>query len=253
MEGTVEMSKRLRIVGVVIALIGLGFLIGSGVAYTKVQDGYASLDAFSTAQNVELSYNEAGELIDRGTTDGAAAIMGLLVDDWGYLVNEADLDPNDPVVNTATEYMYQMATIGYHVLHGTQTVVLTETVEYNGETFEAGTYEVEINTIGTPERLDAGYAGYWTDFDRQHPLEGPARAQAWSGTVHGLFGELGVGTITASTLQIAMAVVGILAAVGITVMLAGLGLVWAAWSRKSAVPDTVDQMFPDKEPEPTKA
>jgi hypothetical protein len=207
----------------------------------KVQDGYASLDAFSAEQNVTLSYNEAGELTDRGTTEGADAIMVLLVEDWGYNINEADLNPNDPVVNTATEYMYQMATIGFHVLHGTQTVILTESVEYNGETFDAGTYEVAVE------------GKYWTDFDRQHPLEGPARAQAWTGTVHGLFGELGVGTITHSTLQIALAVTGILAAIGLTVMAAGLGLFWAAYTKKQTVPDTVDQMFPDQEPAPTKA
>jgi hypothetical protein len=246
------MSKRLRIVGVVLALIGLGFLVASGIAYTKVQDGYASLDAFSTAQNVELSYNEAGELTDRGTTEGAAAIMALLTEDWGYNINEADLDSNDPVVNTATEYMFQMATIGYHILHGTQTVVLTEDVEYEGETFAAGTYEVEVNTVGSPERLAAGFAGYWTDFDRQHPLEGPARAQAWSGTAHGLFGELGVGTITHSTLQIAMAVTALIAGLGAVILLAGLGLLWAAWDKKQAVPDTVGEMFPDQEPAPTK-
>jgi hypothetical protein len=245
------MKKRLRIVGVVLALIGLGFLIASGVAYTKVQDGYASLDAFSESQNVTLSYNENGELIDRGTTEGADAIMVLLVEDWGYNINEADLDPNDPVVNTATEYMYQMATIGYHVLHGTQTVVLTEAVEYDGTTYEAGTYEVEINTVGSPERLAAGFAGYWTDFDRMHPLEGPARSQAWSGTVHGLFGELGVGTITHSTLQIAMAVTALIAGLGAVILIAGLGLVWAAWAKKETVPDTVDEMFPDKEPAPS--
>ena len=37
------------------------------------------------------------------------------------------------MVNTATEYMYQMATIGYHTLTGTQTVVLTEQVEWDGD------------------------------------------------------------------------------------------------------------------------
>jgi hypothetical protein len=236
-----EMSKRLRIVGVVLALVGLGFLIASGVAYTKVQSGYDSLDAFSASQNVTLSYNDDGQLIDRGTTEGAEAIMVLLVDDWGYGINEADLDPNDPVVNTATEYMFQMATIGYHVLHGTQTVVLVEDVEYNGEVFTAGTYDVAVE------------GKYWTDFDRSHPLEGPARSQAWSGTVHGLFAELGVGTITHSTLQIALALTGIMAAIGFTVLFAGLGLFWAAWTRKQTVPDTVDEMFPGREPAPTKA
>ena len=33
------------------------------MAYTKVQDGYTSLQAFSEAQNVELSYNEDGQLL----------------------------------------------------------------------------------------------------------------------------------------------------------------------------------------------
>ena len=47
--------------------------------------------------------------------------MGLLTDDWKYPVVESDLDPSDPLVNTASEYMYQMATISFHTLHGTQT------------------------------------------------------------------------------------------------------------------------------------
>ena len=100
---------------------------------SKVQDGYGAVQSFSEAENVMLTYNEDGQLIDRGTTEGADAIMDLLIDDWGYPVVEADLDANDPLVNTASEYMYQMATIGYHTIHGTQTVVLTEPIEYNGE------------------------------------------------------------------------------------------------------------------------
>ncbi len=46
--------------------------------------------------------------------------MSLLVDDWGFPVVAADLNPNDPVVNTGSEYMYQMATVSYHTLHSTQ-------------------------------------------------------------------------------------------------------------------------------------
>ena len=42
--------------------------------------------------------------------------MSLLQDDWKYPVVTSDLDPNDPVVNTASEYMYQMATITYHTI-----------------------------------------------------------------------------------------------------------------------------------------
>lgn len=209
------MAKRLRKVGMVLALFGLGFLVAGGIAYFQVQDGSDSLQSFSEAQNVTLSYNEDGQLIDRGTTEGADAIMELLVDDWGYPVVEADLDPADPLVNTATEYMYQMATIGYHVLHGTQTVVLAEDTEYNGEVFPAGTYEFEVD------------GRYWTDFDRLHPIEGIARGQAWSGTAHGLFGELGVGTVTASTLQMGYALAGLFAGVGLFALLTGAGLFWA--------------------------
>ena len=44
---------------------------------------------------------------------------------------------------------------------------------------------------------------YWTGFNRMHPLDGPAREQAWNGTVHGLFAELGVGATTHSSLQLA--------------------------------------------------
>ncbi|MGI9643110.1 MAG: hypothetical protein ACR2N9_10030, partial [Acidimicrobiia bacterium] len=172
------MKQKIRVLGIVMIVLGLVFA-GAGIyAFTQVQTGNDSLQAFSSAQNVTLSYNENGELVDRGTTEGAAAIMELLTDEWGYSVNEGDLDSNDPVVNTASEYMFQMATIGYHILHGTQTVVLTEGTEYNGEDFPAGKYELFVRTVG--ERGELG--GYWTDFDRMHPIEGPARSQAWSGT-----------------------------------------------------------------------
>jgi hypothetical protein len=209
------MTKRLQTLGIVLAVIGLGFLVGSGVAYAKVQAGYDSLNAFSAAQNVELTYNDQGQLTDRDETEGAKAIMSLLTDDWKYPVVESDMDPNDPVVNTASEFMYQMATINYHTLTGTQTVVLDEDTEYNGKVFKAGTYEFDVN------------GKYWTDFDRENPIEGIAREQAWSGTAHGLIAELGVGTVTHSALQIGLALSGLLAGLGFTIILAGLGLVWA--------------------------
>lgn len=214
------MTRRLQVLGALLALVGLGFLIGGGVAYAKVQDGQDSLQAFSAAQNVVLEYNEDGQLTDRGETAGAEAIMSLLEDDWKYPVVESELDPADPLVNTASEYMYQMATIAYHTLHGTQTVTLTEDVEYNGETFKAGTYEFDID------------GRYWTDFDRMHPIEGAAREQAWSGTAHGLIGELGVGTVTAQALTMGLALSGLLAGIGATFVLVGLGLVWAGATKK---------------------
>jgi hypothetical protein len=213
-------KNRLQTVGIVLAVIGLIFLIASGVAYSKVQDGYTAFDKFSAAENVTLSYNDDGELVDRGTTEGAEAIMSLLTEDWGFTPTSSDFDPNDPVVNTATEMMYQMATIGYHVLHGTQTVVLTEDKEYNGEMFPAGTYEFEVD------------GRYWTDFNRSHPLEGPAREQAWSGTVHGLFGQLGVGAVTHSTLQMGLGLAAAFFAIGGMAILTGLGLVWVSKEEK---------------------
>ena len=242
------MRDRVRILGVAIIVIGVLFLFGGGYAYTQVQDGYGSLGAFSEAQNVTLSYNEDGQLVDRGTTEGAAAIMTLLTEDWGYPLVESDLDPNDPVVNSASEYMFQMATIGYHILHGTQNVTLGEAVEYNGETFAAGDYEVVVNTVGSEERVAAGLGGYWTDFDRSHPLEGPARSQAWSGTAHGLFGELGVGTVTHSALQMGLGIAALLAGLGLTFGFIGLGLVWASRGKEFApVPETVPEAWVPKD------
>jgi hypothetical protein len=233
-------GRRLTKLGYFLTLVGLLFLVAGGVAYTKVQAGYDSLQAFSEAQNVELTYNDDGQLTDRGTTEGADAIMTLLKDDWKYPVVEGDLDPNDPLVNTGTEYMFQMATVGFHVLNGTQEVTLTEAVEYDGELFAAGTYDFDVD------------GRYWTGFDREHPIEGPAREQAWTGTVHGLFGELGVGTVTHSTLQMGLGLAGLLAGLGVALMLTGGGLAWAAKATKEDehdvnVPDTVPPALVDEQ------
>ncbi len=224
------MQKRLGVLGIFLIVVGLGFFIGAGVAYTRVQAGYDSLQSFSEAQNVTLSYNEDGQLIDRGTTETAQEIMSLLRDDWNYPVVDSDLDPNDPLVNSGTEYMFQMATIAFHVLHGTQEVTLAETVEYEGETFEAGTYTVEVD------------GKYWTDFDRTHPLEGPARDLAWSGTAHALIGELGVGSVTSSTLQMGLGLSALLGGLGVVFLLTGGGLIWAGKGKNGiTIPDTVPE------------
>jgi len=236
------MKKRLGVLGILLIVVGVGFAIGAGVAYVKVQAGYDSLQSFSEAQNVELSYNEDGQLVDRGATEGAAAIMSLLEDDWNYPVVEGDLDPNDPLVNSGTEYMYQMATIAYHVLHGTQSITLDETVEYNGETFEAGTYEFEVD------------GRYWTDFDREHPIEGPARDLAWSGTAHALVGELGVGAVTSSTLQMGLGLAALLGGLGAVFMMTGAGLIWAGRGKgQFDVPDTVPESFIAEQVDDSKA
>ena len=209
------MTGRLKVLGAILAVIGIAFIAAGGYMFFRTQEGAASLQAFSAAQDVKLTYNESGVLVDRGETAEAAAILSLLENDWGYAVATGDLNPNDPVVNTPTEYMYQMATVAYHTLHGTQTVVLDEDVEYNGEVFKAGTYEVPVD------------GRYFSQFDRQHPLEGPARAQAWSPLAHGLIAELGVGAVTATTVQMGFGLAALFAALGATIILTGGGLVWA--------------------------
>src|SRR5690606_22361776 len=103
-RGNHPMTSRLRGLGYVLGIIGLAFVVAGGFAFMKVQEGSASLASFSAAQNVALTYNEDGQLIDRGTTEGADAIMALLAEEWNYPVVAGELDPKDPIVDTASEY-----------------------------------------------------------------------------------------------------------------------------------------------------
>ncbi len=195
------MTSRIRILGIGVALVGLIFVAAGAFAFIQAQAGATSLKAYSAEQNVKLTYNDQGQITSGGTTEEADGIMSLLVNDWKYPVNKSDLNPNDPVVNTASEYMFQMATINYHILTGTQTVVLTADAKAaDGTTVPAGTYTFPVD------------GKYYADFDRTNPIAGAARAQAWSATALGLIGELGVGTTTASAIQLAMAVAGLIAA-----------------------------------------
>jgi len=239
------MNSRLRITGVVMLIVGLVGLGAAGYAYLQVRDGQAALEGFSEAQNVTLAYNDEGELIDRGSVEEAQAILALLEDEWKWPVSEGDLNPDDPVTNTGTEYMFQMATIAHHTLTGTQTVVLTETVEWDGDgdgsTAGAPVYapgEWDPSTSGEDAIFQPGVyqvpvAGrYWTGFNRTHPLDGPAREQAWAGTVHGLFAELGVGATTHSSLQLAQGVALVTALMGVGFLIVGAGLLWAGMAKE---------------------
>ena len=211
------MNGRLKILGVAMAIFGLAFLAGGGYAYYKTNQGAQALQAFSAAQNVKLTYNEAGQLTSGGGTEDADKIMSLLANDWGYTVDKSELNPNDPLVNTASEYMFQMATISYHTLHGATTVTFPEDVIKDGAVIQkAGTYDF-VND-----------GKYWTGFDRTDPIQGAAREKIWTGTALALIGQLGVGSVTASTLQIGLGVASIMAALGGVLVLFGLGLVWAA-------------------------
>ena len=154
--------------------------------------------------------------------------MALLTEDWGYPVVQGELDPNDPIVNTGSEYMYQMATVSYHTLHGTQTIVLEE--DY---TAPDGT----VYTAGTPYEIPVD-GRYWAQFDRENPIDAAVRAQAWTGVAHALIGELGVGASTAAALQLGLALAALFGMVGGTLILTSAGLVWATRAEKEpeAVP-----------------
>jgi len=120
--------------------------------------------------------------------------------------------------------MYQLATITYHTLHGSTTVVLDEDVTADDGTFyAAGTYEFQND------------GRYWTGFDRSNPIEAAAREQIWTPTAHALIGQLGVGAVTASTLQVGLGMAALFAGIGFTVLLTGLGLVWATRAQTERV------------------
>lgn len=246
-------KKPLGLLGVFLVVVGIGYFVGAGVAFSKTQGGYDSLAAFSGAQNVTLTYNDEGQLIDRGETANAENIMKLLKDEWAFpvVMGKGGLDADDPVVNNQSEYMFQMATIVYHVLNGEQTVVLTDAdiarfidneslapdgaydgaVEaYKGQVLEAGVpYTVPVN------------GRYWTEFDRADALDGKAREQAWSGTAHALVGELGVGAVTHSALQLALGIAALLAGLGVVCVVMGIAFLWhtSKSMKEFMVPDTV--------------
>ncbi len=248
------MASRLKILGAIIAVIGVIAVLGGGYGFMQVQAGADALQGFSKAQNVMLSYNDAGELVDRGDPEQGKVILSLLRDTWKWPINQGDLNPNDKLVNTGTEYMYQMATIAHHVLDGTNTVVLTEPVAYDGDGTEgmaadAPSYTPETLPQGEDYRTvlttDANYAAgaytvptlgrYWTMFTRTHPLDGKARELAWSGVVHGLFAQLGVGATSFSALQMGQAMALIAMAFGVAFIVTGGGLVWVVAGKKEAL------------------
>jgi hypothetical protein len=238
------------LLGIFLVIVGIGYFVGAGVAYSKTQGGYDSLQAFSQAQNVELSYNDQGQLVDRGETAGAVLIMKLLKDDWKFPVVNSDLDPKDPLVNTATEFMYQMATISHHTLSGTQTVVLTES-DLTGDDGKVATeYDCngEMVAVPTPFPADGVTCDfkvdgrYWTGFDRSIPVQAKARDMAWSGTAHALVAELGVGAATHSALQLALGIAALLAGLGVVCTVMGAVFIWDTRKKsKVNVPDTIPE------------
>ena len=83
-----------------------------------------------------------------------------------------------------------------------------------------------VQAAGTYDFVNDGK--YWTGFDRSNPIQAAAREKVWTGTALALVGQLGVGSVTASALTMGMGIAALFALVGLTVVLFGLGLVWAA-------------------------
>ena len=120
-----------------------------------------------------------------------------------------------------------MATITYHTLHAATTVTIPEDVVVNGQVVtKAGTYDFQND------------GKYWTGFDRTDPIQAAARGQIWTPTALALVGNLGVGSVTASALTMGLGIAALFALIGLTVLMTGLGLVWAtrASTEKAKVP-----------------
>lgn len=217
-----SIMKRIRILGVALAAAGLA-MAGAGFLYGMPQanDGLASAQAMYEAQGVTLSYNDEGQLVDRGTTEGAQKILALLEGDWKFPVNRANLDPNDPVVDTRDELMYQYATITYHVLHGEVDVKLTAEqvpITYRGVTYtEPGTYKI------APLK-------YYAQFDRTNPIESQLRG-AWSPQALALTAALAGGHANQAAGELAQATTLAIGGIGLLFAASGAGLVWASFGR----------------------
>lgn len=212
-------TLRLRILGYAVVAAGLvtagmGFLYG----LPQANDGLDSALAMYESQGVSLTYNEGGELTDRGTTGGAKAIMDLLVKEYKYPVKMSDFDPNDPLVNTRSELMFEYATITYHVLHSTVPVTLTAAdvpITYRGVNYtEPGTYNITLEH-------------YYAHLDRTNPIERQLRA-AWSPLAFSLTSSLAGAHANQAAGELArMTTIGI-GSIGLVFAAAGAGLVWAS-------------------------
>lgn len=213
-----DLARRLRIVGIVLVAAGLS-VAGGGFVYGMPQadDGLDAAQAMYEAQGVNLNYNDKGQLLDRGTPEGAQAIMDLLVDEYQYPVKQSDFDPGDPLVNTRSELMYEYATITYHVLHSSVPVRLTAAdvpITYRG---------VEYTTPGT---YNITLEHYYAHLDRTNPIERQLR-EAWSPIAFSLTASLAGAHANQAAGELArMTTIGI-GAIGLLFVLAGAGLTWA--------------------------
>lgn len=224
---------RLRIAGIAITLAGVAVAAG-GFLYglPQADDGLDSAQAMYEAEGVTLTYNEDGELVDRGTTEGAQRIMDLLTKEYRYPVKASDFDPDDPLVNTRSELMYEYATITYHVLHSTVAVKLTDAdvpITYRGVNYtEPGTYNITLEH-------------YYAHLDRTNPIERQLR-EAWSPLAFALTSSLAGAHANHAAGELArMTTIGI-GAIGLVIAASGGALVWASYAKKG--PNAKDSAHP---------
>jgi len=216
------LQDRVRILGLSLVLVGLA-LAGTGFFYgaPRAKAGLDSAQAMYEAQGVTLSYNENGELTDRGTPEAAQAIMALLEDTWAYPVNHKNFDPDDPLINTRDELMFQFATLTQHILISERPVTLTEAdvpIEYRGVNYtEPGTYMIQVD-------------GYFRDFNRNHPIAGPLR-EAWSADANSLLAKLSAGHANQAVGELALFTSLGIGGVGLLFAALGGGLIWVSFGR----------------------
>jgi len=216
-----DLAIRLRILGFAVVAAGLG-VAGAGFLYGMPQadDGLASAQAMYEAEGVKLTYDANGTLIDRGSPEGAQAILDLLEKDYKYPVNHDNLDPDDPLVNTRDELMFEYATITYHVLHSTVAVKLTDAdvpITYRGvEYTEPGTYNITLEH-------------YYAHLDRSNPIERQLR-EAWSPLAFSLTGSLAGAHANQAAGELArMTTIGI-GSIGLVLAAVGAGIVWVGFA-----------------------
>ncbi len=231
-----DTQKRMRTLGVMLGAAGLA-VAGAGLLYgvPTAMDGLDSAQAMYAAQGVTLGYNENGELVDHGTVEGAQEIMSRLEGEWAYPVNHANFDPDDPLVNTLDELMYQYATITTHVLDGDVKVNLTEEqvpIEYMGVTYtEPGEYKIPAGK-------------YYAEFDRKNPIEAQLRG-AWNPLALSLLGSLAAGHANQAAGELALATSLGIGGLGLLFAVAGGGLVWLSYGSEA-----VKKPEPEAVPEP---
>lgn len=226
--GTTEIEntiiKRVRILGVLLvvgglAMAGAGFLYGLRLA----NDGLDSAEALYEAQGVTLKYNSDGQLVDRGTPAGAQKIMDLLEQTWRYPIDQKNFDPNDPIVNTRDELMYQYATITYHVLNSTVAVKLTDKdvpITYRDQTYTTnGTYNI---TVGK----------FYAQMNSTNPIEKQLR-ESWSPNALALTGTLATGHANQAVGELAQATSLGIGSIGLVFAGIGSGIIWVTFGRRS--------------------